>query len=121
MGEFSEKRVNLTPKPSGIEGATEDMTMEDCPWLAPIIGIMGVWLAGAQLAPAAGMTVWLAHGAIPPAETAAGGSPVAMGIVHMPPAFDDMAGVLVELTIGVPVFIMLFGLWLNWLLFKKWV
>lgn len=86
--------------------------------MAPIIGIMGAWLsvAGAQLPPAAGMTVWLVQPPRPLAETAVDGSPLAMGIVHMP-AFDDMAGVLVELTMGVPVFIMLFGLWLNWLLF----
>lgn len=92
--------------------------------MTPIIGIMGAWLAvaGAQvpmLPPtAAGMTVWfVCQPGRPPADTAVLGSPVAMGIVHMP-AFDDMAGVLVELTIGVPVFIMLFGLWLNWLLLK---
>ena len=85
--------------------------------------MIGVWWArgapgapGAQLPPGAWVPVQPPPR--PPAETAVAGSPVAMGIVHMPVAFDDMAGVLVELTMGVPpVLIMLFGLWLNWLLF----
>ena len=103
----------LTPKPSGIEGETEGMTG------VPIIiaGIIGAWLPAAAAALVAGQLMlpatagtaaaWLAQAGMPP-------PPAMPGIDHMP-AVDDMAGVLVELTIGVPpVFIMLFGLWLNW-------
>ena len=43
---------------------------------------------------------------MPPTPGAAGDTE---GIVHMP-AVEEIAGVLVELAIGVPVFIMLFGL-----------